>query len=141
MAIPAERMKMRQSHMVPLSRQVLQMLSELYELTGPNGYILAAFHTSRRPLSEKTINQAFRRMAYPSDALTAHGLRRTASTLLNESGKWTADAIERSLAYTDRDAIRRIYNRSQYWNGRVEMYQWWSDHLDILRSLEREIPV
>lgn len=102
-SIPAERMKMRQAHTVPLSRQVLQMLSELHELTGPTGYILPAFHTSRRPLSENTINQAFRRMGYSSDELTAHGLRTTASTMLNESGKWTADAIERSLAHIDRD--------------------------------------
>jgi integrase len=140
-SIPGERMKMRQAHAVPLSRQVLQMLSELHELTGPTGYILPAFHTSRRPLSENTINQAFRRMGYSSDELTAHGLRTTASTMLNESGKWTADAIERSLAHVDRDAIRRIYNRSQYWNERVDMYQWWSDHLDSLKSQERELPM
>src|SRR5690606_30719803 len=66
-AIPGERMKMRQPHSVPLSRQVLQMLSELHVLTGPSGYILPAFHTSRWPLSENTINQAFRRMGYSSD--------------------------------------------------------------------------
>jgi integrase len=133
-AIPGERMKMRQPHSVPLSRQVLQMLSELHALTGPSGYILPAFHTSRRPLSENTINQAFRRMGYSSDELTAHGLRTTASTMLNESGKWNADAIERSLAHADRDAIRRIYNRGQYWGERVEMYQWWSDQLDVLKA-------
>ncbi|MCC2602369.1 tyrosine-type recombinase/integrase [Sphingopyxis yananensis] len=140
-AIPAERMKMRQAHAVPLSRQVLQMLSELHELTGPSGYILPAFHTSRRPLSENTINQAFRRMGYSSEELTAHGLRTTASTMLNESGKWSADAIERSLAHVDRDAIRRIYNRSQYWNERVDMYQWWSDYLDALKLQGKGLPM
>lgn len=78
---------MRRPHSVPLSRQVKEYLSELYELTGPDGYIFPAFHTSRRPLSENTVNQAFRRMGYAAGEVTAHGLRTTASTLLNESGQ------------------------------------------------------
>lgn len=132
--IPAERMKMRRPHAVPLSRQVLRYLEELYAVTGPEGFVFPAFHTSRRPQSENTINQAFRRMGYAVGEITAHGLRTTASTLLNESGKWSPDAIERSLAHADKDAIRGIYNRGRYWDERVAMHQWWSDYLDRLRA-------
>lgn len=132
--IPAERMKMRRPHAVPLSRQVIALLNELLPLTGPEGFVFPAFHTSRRPLSENTINQAFRRMGYAAGEITAHGLRTTASTLLNESGKWSPDAIERSLAHADKDAIRGIYNRGRYWDERVVMHQWWSDHLDSLKQ-------
>ncbi|HEX8442446.1 MAG TPA: integrase arm-type DNA-binding domain-containing protein [Allosphingosinicella sp.] len=132
--IPAERMKMRRPHSVPLSSQVQAYLAELRPLTGPEGYVFPAFHTSRRPLSENTINQAFRRMGYAVGEVTAHGLRTTASTLLNESGKWNPDAIERSLAHADGDLIRSIYNRGTYWDERVSMHQWWSNFLDSLRT-------
>jgi integrase len=124
---------MRRPHAVPLSRQVLAYLAELAALTGADGYVLPAFHTSHRPMSENTINQAFRRMGYAAGEITAHGLRTMASTLLNESGKWSSDAIERSLAHADTNAIRGIYNRGFYWEERVAMHQWWSDHLDELR--------
>lgn len=132
--IPAERMKMRRPHAVPLSRQVVEYLEELAPLTGPDGFIFPAFHTSRRPMSENTVNQAFRRMGYGVGEVTAHGLRTTASSLLNESGRWSADAIERSLAHADANVIRGIYNRGRYWEERVAMHQWWSDYLDELRA-------
>ncbi|ATY32992.1 tyrosine-type recombinase/integrase [Sphingomonas psychrotolerans] len=137
--IPAERMKMRRPHAVPLSRQVLAYLAELHPLTGPDGYVFPAFHTSRRPLSENTVNQVFRRLGYAAGEVTAHGLRTTASTLLNESGMWSADAIERSLAHADKDAVRGIYNRGAYWEERVAMHQWWSDHLDTLRATVTDV--
>lgn len=108
--IPPERMKMRRPHAIPLSRQVVA-LKQSDELTGPDGFVFPAFHTSRRPLSENTVNQAFRRMGYSVGEVTAHGLRATASTLLNESGKWSPDAIEGSLAHADSDAVRATYNR------------------------------
>ena len=132
--IPPERMKMRRPHAVPLSRQVIAYLRELEALTGPEGFVFPAFHTSRRPLSENTVNQAFRRMGYAVGEVTAHGLRTTASTLLNESGKWSPDAIERSLAHADADTIRGTYNRGFYWEERVAMHPWWSDHLVELRE-------
>ena len=132
--ISAERMKMRRPHEVPLSPQVVAYLKELFALTGPDGYVFPAFHTSRRPLSENTVNQAFRRMGYAAGEVTAHGLRTTASTLLNESGKWSPDAIERSLAHADANSVRGIYNRGRYWDERVTMHQWWSDQLDMLRD-------
>jgi integrase len=135
--IPPERMKMRRPQAVSLSRQVIDRLKQLQALTGPKGFVFPAFHTSRRPLSENTINQAFRRMGYAVGEVTAHGLRTTASTLLNESRKWSADAIERSLAHTDSNAIRGTYNRGIYWEERVAMHQWWSDHLDELREAKQ----
>lgn len=132
--IPAERMKMRRPHEVPLSCQVMDYLEELWPLTGSDGFVFPAFHTSLRPLSENTLNQAFRRMGYARGEVIPHGLRTTASTLLNESGKWSPDAIERSLAHADTNSIRGIYNRGRYWDERVAMHQWWSEYLDQLRD-------
>ena len=109
--IPAERMKMRKEHQVPLSRQVLALLGELKDLTGPGGYVLPAFHTWKRPMSENTMNQVLRRLGFGKEEMTAHGWRTTASTLLNESNLFSPDAIERSLANGDRNAIRGTYAR------------------------------
>jgi integrase len=136
--IPAHRMKARKAHSLPLSRQVVSYLNELLEVSGPDGYVFPAFHTRRRPISENTLNGAFRRMGFSKDEVTAHGLRATASTLLNESGKFNPDAIERALAHGDSNAIRGIYHRSPYWSDRVAMAQWWSDYLDDLRSNDSE---
>jgi integrase len=86
------------------------------------------------PIRENTLNQAYRRMGFGSNEVTPHGFRTTASTLLNETGKWNKDAIEKALAHQDADAIRAIYNRGTYWNERVQMMQWWSDYLDKLRA-------
>jgi integrase len=138
--IRGERMKMRRDHAVPLSDQVVALFLELAQFSGPEGYVFPAFHTSRRPMSENTMNTAFRRMGYTKDEVTAHGLRTTASTLLNESGKWHPDAIERALAHGDSDAIRGIYNRGQYLDERVRMMQWWSDFLDRLRGGGEVVP-
>lgn len=132
--IPADRMKMRKPHLVPLSRQVVGYLRDLAQLTGPTGFVFPAFHTWKRPMSENTMNQALRRMGYSKEEMTAHGWRATASTLLNQCGKWNEDAIERSLAHTDRNAMRATYNRGSYWKERVDMHQWWSDYLDRLRD-------
>ncbi|MCA1748625.1 MAG: integrase arm-type DNA-binding domain-containing protein [Sphingomonadales bacterium] len=132
--IPAGRMKARRDHAVPLSRQMAKLFQELRALTGPNGFVFPAFHTKRRPLSENTLNAAFRRMGFGKDEVTAHGFRATASTLLNESGNWNPDAIERALAHGFSDAVRGTYHRGQHWEERVRMAQWWSDYLDQLRT-------
>lgn len=139
--IKPERMKMRRPHAIPLSEQVLGYLRELQQFSGPEGYVFPAFHTTRRPMSENTMNQAFRRMGYTSDEVTAHGLRTSASTLLNESGKWHPDAIERALAHGDSDAVRGIYNRGHYWDDRVRMMTWWSNYLDLLREGGEVVPL
>ena len=86
-----------------------------------------------RPMSENTINAGLRRLGYSTDQMTGHGFRAMASTLLNESGKWNPDAIERALAHRDTDKVRAAYHRGAHWQERVEMAQWWSDHLDTLR--------
>ena len=88
------------------------------------------------PMSDNTINAGLRRLGYASDEMTAHGFRAMASTLLNESGKWNPDAIERALAHGDSDKVRAAYHRGAHWNERVAMAQWWSDYLDQLREGE-----
>lgn len=132
--IPEGKMKMRVEHSVPLSKQVISMLQELHAVTGQKGYVFPAIHTRQRPLSENTINASFRRMGFDKDEVTAHGFRSTASTLLNESGLWHPDAIERALGHRDKNKIRATYNRGTYWDERVRMAQWWSDYLDSLKA-------
>ncbi len=133
--IPAEKMKMRKPHHVPLSRQALALLNELHELTGGRlGLVFPSIRSTARPMSENTVNAALRRLGFTGDEMTAHGFRAMASTLLNESGKWHSDAIERALAHQDSDNVRAAYHRGAHWKERVEMAQWWSDHLDQLRA-------
>lgn len=86
----------------------------------------------RKPMCENAMNLAYRRMGLGKDVVTAHGFRATASTLLNESGKWHPDAIERALAHGHSNAVRGAYARGQYRDKCVSMGQWWSDHLDQL---------
>lgn len=131
--IPAGKMKSRRPHAVPLSRQVLGLLAQLRDLNGESRYVFRSLNARDRPMSENTLNAALRRMGYSGDEMTAHGLRATASTLLNESGLWSHDAIERALAHQDQNVVRGIYHRGQHWDERVRMAQWWSDHLDELR--------
>ncbi len=85
-------------------------------------------------MSENTINAALRRMGFAKDEMTGHGFRAVASTLLNESGKWNADAIEAQLAHVDNDAVRRAYHRADYWSERVAMMAYWADYLAELRE-------
>lgn len=136
--IPAEKAKMRRPHAVPLSRQTLAILDTLRAITGGDGtfqgYVFPSLRTRQRPMSENTLNAALRRLGYGKDEMTAHGFRATASTLLNESGKWTPDAVERALAHGHSDAVRGAYARGQHWKERVAMAQWWSDYLDTLRK-------
>ncbi len=138
--IPAGKMKARRAHSVPLSPQVVALLGELRAVTGGDGYVFPALYSPRRPMSENTINVALRRMGFGKDEAPAHGFRATASTLLNESGKWQPDAIERALAHGDSDAVRGTYSRGQYWEERVRMAAWWSDYLDRLREGGEVIP-
>lgn len=139
-SIPAEKMKMREPHRVPLSRQSVAILREVRDVTGPNGYVFPSVRTRARPMSECTVNAALRRMGFGKDEMTGHGFRSMASTLLNESGKWSPDAIERALAHTEKNGVRAAYNNAQYWPERVEMAQWWSDHLDVLRKGAEVVP-
>lgn len=139
-SIPADKMKMRWPHQVPLSRQVLELLDEIRPLTGHSLYVFPACHTWKRPMSENTITFALRRMGYSKDQMTAHGFRAMAATLLNEMGIWNPDAIERQLAHLENNGVRRAYARGQYWDERVRMMQHWSDYLDQLRSGGQVLP-
>jgi integrase len=131
--VPAARMKMREAHHVPLSRQAVAILRDIYALTGRGRLVFPSIRSTSRPMSENTVNAALRRLGYESNQMTAHGFRSTASSLLNESGKWNPDAIERALAHRESNQVRAAYHRSVYWPERVQMAQWWSDHLDLLR--------
>ena len=109
--IPAKKMKMRRPHRVPLAPQALAILRELQEITGGSRYLFPSVRSWHRPISDNTLNAALRRLGYDKTELTIHGLRSTASTLLNESGKWHADAIERQLAHQEANEIRGAYRR------------------------------
>lgn len=132
--IPAGKMKMRKAHHVPLSKQSVELFREVRAITGPTGFVFPSIRTRARPMSENTLNGALRRLGYSTDEMTAHGFRAMASTLLNESGEWNPDAIERALAHGDKDKVRAAYHRGPHWKERVEMAQWWSDYLDQLRK-------
>lgn len=129
--IPAERMKMKEMHIVPLSKQALEILRGLYKL---NSYRPFVFPSRTKPetsfISENTLLYALYRMGYHSQA-TTHGFRATASTTLNEHG-FRSDVIERQLAHGEKNKVRGAYNHAQYLKERREMVQWWADHLDKL---------
>jgi integrase len=106
----------------------------LKTITGTRRLVFPGLRSAGRPISENTLNAAMRRLGYAQDQVTAHGFRATASTLLNESGKFSADAIERALAHQDPDPVRRAYSRGAFWKERVEMAEWWADYLDTLKA-------
>ena len=139
--IPAERMKQRRAHVVPLSRQSLAIFAAAREVTGGGRFVFPALGKRDRPMCENTVNMALRRMGFDRGVMTAHGFRAMASTLLNESGRWSPDAIERALAHKDADQVRAAYHRGAHWSERVAMAQWWSDHLDMLRDGARVVPL
>jgi integrase len=128
--IPADRMKMRELHIVPLSTQAIATLRELEELTGFRQYLFPNQHKPEKFMSENTMLYALYRMGYHSRT-TSHGFRSTASTILNEHG-FRADVIERQLAHTERNTVRAAYNHAQYLPERRKMMQWWADYLDRL---------
>ena len=132
--IPAEKMKMRRPHRVPLSTQALDLFEQLWELTGTGKYCFPSFRSPLRPMSENTVNAALRALGFSQEQMTAHGFRAMAATLLNETGRFHPDAIERQLAHMDTNGVRRAYTRGEYWDERVAMMQFWSDELDRLRS-------
>ncbi len=141
MVHPASRAKMRREHRVPLPRQAVAIIEALKPLTGHSSYVLPHISDPRRCMSENTMNAALRRMGYGADDMTAHGFRASAATLLNESGKFSPDAIERALAHQEENEVRRAYSRGAFWQERVAMMQWWADHLDALRDGAKVIPL
>ena len=138
--IPASRMKTRQEHRVPLAKQSIEILTKLKALSGNGDFVFPSYRAKNRPLSEGTMNAALKRLGYSSEQVQPHGFRTTASSLLNESGKFSPDAIERALSHKDKDAIRGIYSRGAFWDERIRMAQYWADYLDTLREGGKVIP-
>ncbi|ENC4064340.1 tyrosine-type recombinase/integrase, partial [Escherichia coli] len=125
--IPAERMKMRRPHLVPLSTQVLGFLNELKSMTGNYRYVFPGRNDPNKPMSEASVNQLIKRIGY-AGKLTGHGFRHTLSTILHENGFNTA-WIEMQLAHVDKNTIRGVYNHAQYIEDRKKMMQWYSDFI------------
>ena len=139
--IPAERMKMKATHLVPLSTQAVAILRELQPLTGGDHFVFPGLRTASRPMSENTINAALRRLGYTGEEMTGHGFRSMAATRLNEMG-WKPDAIERQLAHAETNKVREAYTHAaQYLEERKDMMQAWADYLDGLRSGAKVVPI
>jgi len=137
--IPAARTKMRREHRMPLPIQALSILRSLRQVTGDGDLVFPSIRSAHRPMSENTLNAALRRMGYSKDEMTAHGFRAAASTMLNESGKWLPEVIERQLAHVDTNEIRRAYARGDNWDERARMMKWWARRLDDLKSEENVV--
>ena len=131
--IPPHKMKMKEVHIVPLSRQVKELLQDLRQYTGHTPYLFPGMRTNTRPISDATLLNSLRGMGYDKDTLVVHSFRSMASTLLNEQG-YNRDWIERQLAHGERNSIRAAYNYAEYLPERKKMMQEWADYLDQLRS-------
>lgn len=131
--IPAERMKMDEKHIVPLSFQAIALIEQLRDYSGHTKYLFPSLRSDSRPMSDNTINAALRRMGYSTSDMTAHGFRSMASTSLHEQG-WNPLAIERQLAHAEPNEVKAAYNYSKHLPERRKMMQAWADYLDILRS-------
>jgi len=130
--IPAERMKMREPHIVPLSRQAMELLSELHTHTGGRGMLFPNYRTPKTCMTATTLNRALERMGFngkDSIGFSAHGFRATASTILNEIG-FRPDVIERQLAHAERNKVRASYNQAEYLEDRRALMQQWADMVE-----------
>jgi integrase len=141
--VPAERMKMRRPHRVPLPRQAISILKILHPITGHGvgGLVFPGLRSVAQPISEGTLKAALHRLGYSKEEHTPHGFRSSFSTLANESGKWSVNAIEAALAHIEPNAVRRAYARSDYWDECVKLMTWWAGYLDTLRQGGRVIPL
>jgi len=140
--IPADKMKMRRPHRVPLSRQALAILHQLRPITRHSRWLFPSVRSVAQPISENTLNAALRRLGFGSGEMTAHGFRAMAATRLSEMGRWSTDAIERQLAHQEQNATRRAYTHgAEYWFERVAMMQTWADYLDELKLTGKVVPL
>jgi len=135
--IPAARMKLPRDFEAPLSKQALQVLKDVWELSEPDGYVFPSVRSRKKSLSENALTSALRRMGYSKDEMTAHGFKASASTILNER-QFNHDVIELCLAHEEEDDERRAYNRARHWKARVQLMQDWADLLDSFRTLKRK---
>lgn len=136
--IPAERMKMRTPHIVPLSTQAIEVVKMLTELRNQSPLLFPGERDHERPMSNNTILKALERMGYKG-RMTGHGFRGIASTVLHELG-WRHDVIELQLAHQERNRVSAAYNHALYLPQRAELMQAWANHLDALRAGAKVIP-
>lgn len=136
-SIPADKMKMKQPHLVPLATQSLDILREIQALTGNGKYLFHCHRSTARAMSNNAINAALRRMGYGTDEMTGHGFRAMARTILDEVLQIRPDFIEHQLAHAVRDPNGRAYNRTAHLNERKKMMQQWADYLDGLKAGEK----
>ena len=139
--IPTEKMKTRQPHLVPLASQAVEILRELYPLTGAGRYVFPSPRTSKRPMSNNGVLSALRRMGFEKDEMTGHGFRAMARTILDEVLQVRPDFIEHQLAHAVRDPLGRAYNRTKHLPERRRMMQTWADYLDGLKAGAKVIPL
>lgn len=132
--IPAHKMKTREPHLVPLSRQAVELLEDLQPLSGDRAHVFPGGHDPRKPISENALNAALRRLGYDKDTMTGHGFRAIARTLLDEELHFRPDYIEHQLAHAVRDPNGRAYNRTKHLPERRKMMQAWADYLDRLKA-------
>ena len=135
--IPAERMKMKRDHLVPLSKQVIAVLEKLRMYSGKGQYVFPCYRSETVPFGKTALQRAIRVMGFERDEMCPHGFRSMASTLLNEQG-YNADWIERQLAHVSNNQVRAAYNRAEYLPERRKMLQEWADYLDKLRKKARK---
>ena len=138
-SIPAEKMKMRVTHLVPLSSQAVAILRDLLPLTGASRYVFPGARDRKKPLSDMALNAAFKRLGYDGQTFTAHGFRAMARTILDERLGFRPDIIEHQLAHAVKDANGRAYNRTSFLPERRKMMQQWADYLDSLREATGKI--
>ena len=131
--IPAEKMKMKRRHLIPLSKQAQAVIEELRRFTGKGKYLFPSPRNDGRCMSENGVRVALRAMGFAKDQITPHGFRAMFSTIANEHG-WNRDVIERQLAHVERNQVRDAYNHAEYLDQRREMMQWWADYLDELQG-------
>lgn len=138
--IPAARMKMERDHIIPLSRQALELLRGLHAVTGKSKYLFPNRSDRSRPASHGGLWKMVNSIGW-RDRFSPHGLRGTASTIMNESGRWPADVIERLLAHAEENKVRASYNAAEYLAQRAEALQWWADLLDAKREGKEGVKV
>lgn len=139
--IPANRMKTKQAHLVPLSQQAVAILQELHQLTGTGKYVFPSLRSDKRPMSNIAMLAALRRMGFTSDEMTTHGFRAMARTILDEVLQVRTDYIEHQLAHAVKDPNGNAYNRTKHLAERRKMMQTWADYLDGLKQGAKVIPM
>lgn len=126
--IPAERMKAKREHIIPLSHQALKILEMMSPISSHRNHVFPSRNNPKQPMNSQTANAALKRLGY-GGKLVAHGLRSIASTILNEEN-FNSDVIEAALAHSDKNEVRRAYNRTTYLSQRIEMMNWWGTHVE-----------